>query len=728
MWVETVCFLFRIIEGMELRMNGKELCLVASTLFLCIGNIVAQDFNPPSETEEEIRGGTFKVSSRLVEIRAVVTDRKGRIVENLKSEDFEILDNDRPQETDFFSVTRVVGGADSPEAAKAEPKSKKVDSVDIREQLKKPSPRTAALFVDNLHLHFDTLNWVKTNLHRFIDEKLNPQDMVAIVSSDTDLGIAQQFTRNRQILRYAIDNIALGYIARKSRFTPYLAALVERSGSYIGGSDVLNEARAIYEAEEGLDDRRYTLTRARARDVLFEASWRRKTTLDALKDLIDQMIEVTGQRMIVIFSEGFSQFGRDAEYKDKEVKAVVDRALQAGVVFYSVDAKGLEADIDEIFNTSHYHFAAMNEILDGLSDLAQDTGGELFRFTNNFSNTLVQALDANSYYYNLGYYLEPGAKAPDTRDIQVGIRNHPEYRVRIQRGRMPVDVVENRDIENENLTPQQLLLRAVKSPVPKTDLGVSSQLHFIRNKTDDKQVSLSVFLEGDDLQYKTEDLRHAFDIQLLYVIYDSAGKQIEAFSTDIQGDLTQERFAQARNYGYWYSRRLALEPGVYQARVGVREKNTGRMGTSMAWVEVPDLKKNRFALSSLVLLDLAPPNSENSMDINTGDLNRVRILQGIRLYRQNEICGYFFSLYHESDNAEDSELELKMELLHGAQPVRYSDWRPLSINEKNLDDKGWAYIGEKINLAGLMPGIYELRVRVKNKKETVERITTLGIE
>ncbi|MBN2244150.1 MAG: VWA domain-containing protein, partial [Acidobacteria bacterium] len=253
-------------------MPRKLHCLLLSILLLNTGNAVPPDAKGQTGSTEEKPGGTFKVSSRLVEIRAVVTDGEGRTIENLRSGDFELLESGRPQETDFFSVTRVAGEAYAPEAAKAEPGDKEVDAVNIREQLKKPSPRTAALFVDNLHLRFDTLTWVKANLHRFVDENLDPQDMVAIVTSDTDLGIAQQFTRNRQILRYAIDNITLGYIPRKSRFTPYLAALVERSGNYTNTNpgDVLTEARAIFEAEEHLEDRWLSLTRARAREVLFE--------------------------------------------------------------------------------------------------------------------------------------------------------------------------------------------------------------------------------------------------------------------------------------------------------------------------------------------------------------------------------------------------------------------------------------------------------------------------
>ena len=123
-----------------------------------------------------------------------------------------------------------------------------------------------------------------------------------------------------------------------------------------------------------------------------------------------------------------------------------------------------------------------------------------------------------------------------------------------------------------------------------------------------------------------------------------------------------------------------------------------------------------------------PAATEDSEDINKGDLNRVRTLQGVRLYRPNEACGYFFSLYHDTSGSGGSDLEMKMKLLHGTEPVRYSEWRPLSIDIKDLNKEGWAYVGEKINLVGLTPGVYELHVSVKNNKETVERIATLGIE
>jgi len=48
--------------------------------------------NPPPQDQP------IKVTTNLVEVRAVVKDKQGRLVTNLKREDFEILENKQAQE------------------------------------------------------------------------------------------------------------------------------------------------------------------------------------------------------------------------------------------------------------------------------------------------------------------------------------------------------------------------------------------------------------------------------------------------------------------------------------------------------------------------------------------------------------------------------------------------------------------------------------------------------
>ena len=45
------------------------------------------------------------VKTELIEMRTVVKDKKGRIIEDLKKEDFELLENDQPQGISFFSIS-----------------------------------------------------------------------------------------------------------------------------------------------------------------------------------------------------------------------------------------------------------------------------------------------------------------------------------------------------------------------------------------------------------------------------------------------------------------------------------------------------------------------------------------------------------------------------------------------------------------------------------------------
>jgi hypothetical protein len=59
-----------------------------------------------------------------------------------------------------------------------------------------------------------------------------------------------------------------------------------------------------------------------------------------------------------------------------------------------------------------------------------------------------------------------------------------------------------------------------------------------------------------------------------------------------------------------WSQQLNLQPGLYQVRVAVQERNTGRTGSAMQWIELPDPRANPFGLSSLFLGERKVENAE----------------------------------------------------------------------------------------------------------------------
>ena len=266
-------------------MNYRFAALAGIALLCCITNVTARDEARPAAAQEDAREDTFKVSTELVEIRAVVTDRDGRIIEDLEKEDFELLENGRPQEISFFSVSQVGERRDKPVASKIPSQHKEFRSGGIRERLSAPPARSTILYVDNLHLTFRNLNWIKRSLYRFIDEKMTDQDMIAIVTSDGTLGVAQQFTRNRRVLRHAIEQIRIGPASWETPFSATLAGRISRNDFDF---EALEEGKQKLQAVEGIEDKYGSLTRARARLILSGASYFRETMLLTLEALIDQ--------------------------------------------------------------------------------------------------------------------------------------------------------------------------------------------------------------------------------------------------------------------------------------------------------------------------------------------------------------------------------------------------------------------------------------------------------
>jgi len=747
-------------------------CLASAALLCWIANGIASDSVLQKKPENAQESPKYTAKTNLMNVQVVVTDRKGRMVENLKKEDFELLENGKPQDISFFSISDIGSGKstfvtqarkeDDAKTAAAPPKQ-------MQKLLSEPPARTTVVFVDTLNLSFSSLHRVKQGLRRFIEERLTEKDLVALVTSGQTLGIAQQFTRNRQLLRNAVEQIRVGPTRIESYFTPRLAAdvLHERSDAQRLAVEIL-----IQEDNEDPNNRKencgYLLNMARmkAMMILQEASYFRETTLWILKDLAEQMMGVPGKRMIVVFSDGFTLLDSDFGDTDTgDLRDAISRAVRSGVVIYSIDAKGLTVppSIDASRRMIHSLGAAEQpanegsesggqpqdtrclppgpghlesfmglseqEQLNGLHSIARETGGELYTNDNDLHELLNRAFDDNRYYYVLSYYLPEKIEDRGYRSIKVRVRGHPEYKVRTPKGFIPFDLKAEQGPE-EAKTPQERLLRAMMAPLPVTDLGVSAKADFLETDNDDKQVSLTVYFDGDSFEYRKQDQRNVVELEILYAVYDSSAKQVEAISAKVEGRLSVDRMAQAKSSGFRFSRRLALKPGVYQMRVGVREEGTDRMGTASAWVEVPELAENKMEMSSVILLEPLQMDPGATEGMGIGELEQIKMVQGIPLYAHSDLCDYFFRIYRGAQGAGRSDILWKEELYRNGKPVKQEPWMPVSADGATVEGKGWIEVNGGIDFSEFDSGVYELRVSVKDaaSDKTVQRTAVFGIE
>jgi VWFA-related protein len=701
--------------------------------------------NPNQASEQE---QTLKLKAELVEIRAVVTDKSGKIIDNLSKDDFELFENNSPQQIIFFSRERIG------EKVAAANTDKSANPIAALSQPPPKPTRTIVFFIDTLHLSLSSVQLVKQALKRFINQQMTNDDLVCLVTSNGSLGLAEQFTQNRQLLRYGIERIRPQGNLQRSNFTPYIASMALR-----GDPISWNVAGQIMRAE-GLTspasncgrptDLDECNIRLQASFVLNEAIVKRKNALTTLKYVTDRLAKLPGQRIINLFSDGFSLMQEGGSMDTGDIQAVTSHATRAGVVIYSMDAKGLDASAimgDASMGStplgadfSSAMSMSRSDMQNGLNALAYDTGGKYLLNTNDLGNSVAKVLEENRTYYSLAYYPNTEKELNKFRRLSARVKGHPEYTVRTQKGYLPAELF-TPEKEEIAKTPQQQLLKAIVAPLPTTNLGVSVTADYLENDTDNSQVWAQIYVDGKDLEYKQENGRFILNVEVVTQVFNNLGKMVSSTIDTIQGNLQSQRLALAKQNGFRQMKRLTLKPGAYQVRIGVREPSSEKIGTATAWVEVPDLKKNKLAMSGVFLSESASSREQISKaaeqvssttktsQSKEKEFFLSKVTQGIPVYKSGNLLAYYFVIYNQSSKSSaPTDLVMQSEILQDENIVFKSDWQPISERMLKQGKKGLE-LGGMLEL-NLKPGIYEMRISVKDAKakKTVQQSSIIGVE
>ena len=174
-----------------------------------------------------------------------------------------------------------------PETAPNSSESKKtaepsVNPLDLkREQVR----RTVALVIDDLGLSYESFGYARKALMKFVDEQMQPNDMVAILRTSAGVGVLQQFTSDKRQLHAAIERV---------RWNP-----TGRGGLSPGGT--MNEAQYQCGHQRTLISSIRRPKRV-APEYIPSAPWAQSTLV------VRGMGEMPGRKSIVLISEAFEMF------------------------------------------------------------------------------------------------------------------------------------------------------------------------------------------------------------------------------------------------------------------------------------------------------------------------------------------------------------------------------------------------------------------------------------
>ncbi len=445
------------------------------------------------------------------------------------------------------------------------------------------------------------------------------------------------------------------------------------------------------------------------------------------------MTELPGQRMLVLLSDGFSLIDAAASTDNHALDSTINSAVRAGVVVYSLVASGLQPEfftgnaslgLDTAKSMSMYSSTvaqSRRDVVNTLRDIAEGTGGKVFANTNDLSGSLQKALNDNRIYYTLAFY--PSGEKPDAsfHRITVRVKDHPEYTVRAQKGYLPLQATK----AEATKTPQQKMVQALSAPLPLAQVEVAASASFLERKDDKAQVSLEVFIDGESIEHNKESQAQSLALELAGVVLDLKGNTVEKFGDRVEASLRPERVQQAKQNGYRYSRRIRLKPGIYQVRVGVRERDTEHIGTATAWVEVPDLSKGKLVMSNIVLSERIAPDAKKVIQPSQSDVFHPGMAQGIAAYKIGNLLVYYFALYNA---AKTSDLSMQAEIIQNEQSIYRGQWQPIASRIVE-DDKNNPGMSGQIPMF-LKPGLYELRITVKGRdaKQSLQQSALFRVE
>ena len=172
---------------------------------------------PPKQTDDDV----VRITTNLVQVDAVITDGKGRLVTDLAPEELDILEDGESQKITHLSFVSL----ESSEVKPANPLDRNAAPVPPVRLRPDQVRRTMAIVVDDLGLSYESSYFVRQALKSFVEKQIQPDDLVAIIRTGGGIGALQQFTSDKRQLYAAAEKVKWNPNSRAgiSVFSPFAA-------------------------------------------------------------------------------------------------------------------------------------------------------------------------------------------------------------------------------------------------------------------------------------------------------------------------------------------------------------------------------------------------------------------------------------------------------------------------------------------------------------------------
>lgn len=703
----------------------------------------SQVANPTPPAGDEV----VKISTNLIQVDVTVTDKDGKTVSGLAIDDFELFENGEKQSlSDLLFVTSASGGVTLSGGERT------VGATGVQGQLPdKPLQRgqvrrTVAIVVDDLNMSYEGMVMAKTALRKFVQEQMQPNDLVAVIRTGGSVGALQQFTSDKRILMAAVEQLRWNPLG-----TAGMAAIqaLENSPEDITERTNMNNGNFVAALKDDMTARiagrkRPNMTTDKAvyqNSRSFEEGaegLNAQNSLNAVDYIIRGMAELPGRKALMFFSDGLRISGSAKGRADSTrayLEKVIDTANRSSVIVYTFDTKGLKPMGLQAMDTS-------NEVIEhkrdqktaeriintqgsqeGLTYFAGETGGKALINSNNLEGGIERALDEQNGYYLLAYQ-------PDSDTFDATTRKFNKLEIKVKRPGLKIsyrsgffNTAGTAVQAAAGIVADAQLGKALTSPFAMNEIALNVNALYADDEKDGPYIRSFVHIDASQLKFTTDAEgwnKATFDIAA--ATFGDNGMPVEKTETKYTIKSKGPTHDAILKNGFVYVLILPVKKtGTYQYRVALRDSDTGKIGAASQVIDIPDLTDKKLALSGVVVEDMSLATFQNISQGKVGNNpGQVKVPSTLlydtvmKEFPAGTVLRYGYEVYNaKGDASQAPEIETQARIIHNNSVVVQGN--VMKFNPAGQTDlKRLKVMGNMMLKETLKPGDYVLQIVVRD--------------
>lgn len=558
---------------------------------------------PQQFSNEDVNTPAVRVSSRLVLVDAVVTDKSGQRITDLKKDDFTLLENGKPQKLSAFSF-------EVPETPSPKP-ALPPNIYTNRPEYSMPKGPLTILLLDGLNTALADQGYARSQMLKYLATQLQPGQAVAVYTLGGSLRLLQDFTGSVALLKAAVEH-----------FNPQesIEMQVENTAALMPSLGINGDPGLRNGAQAYLHQLFSQMSDFQSEQIKLAIQDRAYRTDAALRLIARRMAGYPGRKNLLWVSGGFPinitsvvvqkttdvdqiaqqstmatpQIRVEQSYEDL-LRQLAAELTDAQLSVYSVDARGLvgstladasrqgtnAAGMVQLGAEYGANVARANSAIlanqQTLQTLASESGGLLFKNDNDVAGAVATSVADGSAYYMLGY-------VPDSRDwdgkfrkIQVKV-NRPGCELRYRMGYYAKDLMKWDRGKGKN---DPDLVTAMSMGFPPATMVVFDSRVIPPSPGSKVKVPVEFLVNprtiaGEEMK---DGGRH-FGLEFHVAAYSLDGKLITHVDQGMDAPVKADRLQAYLQQGIPFRAELDMTPGDYRLRLAVRDTHTGFMGTT----------------------------------------------------------------------------------------------------------------------------------------------------